>query len=234
VELTLFVKVQLEHASNPRREIFDVLWNTSSDCLTLNLTSLSRKVSRNIEKRLLKQANITVTIDIADITHLENIPAQPREDDYLTDMCSSLSSKESKTPFLVVKYFATNAVQSDRQELRSRRTTLPTNTQGTNGSCVVVPMIVDLTKIFGDSIVEPKILDVSNCQGSCDLLGNGVAFSNHATIIQRFKLLNGGESPRDVSCVPTKYVPQKLIISQENYYVLTEFQEMIVTECGCH
>lgn len=243
IEMTLFVLINLAHAKQPRREAMEVTWNTDMDCIPLSMTSLSKKISKNLRKRDLERANITVSIEVVRINSQSSQLTVPINSSYV-GICNALSEKTSNTPFLVVKYYSdepfstyissgsfqppgSNKQKRDIDHLEVGESNRPSN-------CSVVPLIVDLTEVYGSFIVKPQRLDISDCYGSCNVLLNSDSFSHHATILERLKLVKGGDVKREVGCVPIAYKSQDLLIYQWRYYVLVEFRDMIVTKCACH
>ena len=227
VRMTLLVIVELEHANNPRREVMNVKWDRSMDCIALNLTSLSRKVSRNLEKKNLQQANITISVEVVSIL------AQPQfsTSGYLTDMCNALTAKQTKVPFLVVKYFAE---KPNTMVPRKKRTPVSTEKHSNPGNCSVIPMVVDMTELY-DFVLLPKLLDVKNCYGACNQLHSPEQYNNHGLTLERHQLLSGESIKRDVSCVPVSYESEELLIWDNLYGTVSivKFPNFIVTECAC-
>lgn len=224
--ITLFVSAQLEHASRPRREVLQVTWDTQTDCFVLNLTSLTRKISRNLAKNELKQANVTISIEIVSIV-------MRAEDDHFADICHALAEKQTRKPFLVIKYYVDQSLPMTHS-LNKKRSTAPTPSLSSN--CSLVPLVVNLTKIFGSFILDPEYLDISDCSGSCNIMHNEEQFTMHARIIQRFKTsdTDGGNAKRDICCVPSSYKTKEVLLKIENGGLgIVRFEDMIVTGCSC-
>ena len=244
IEMTLLVVINLAHAKQPRREVMEVTWNTHTDCIPLSMTSLSRKISKNLQKRDLEQANITVSIEVVRVNSQASQLTIPINSSF-DDICTALADKTSNTPFFVVKYYSDEPfgdyissgspldLQPPVGNNRQKKDIDPSDSSRPS-NCSVVPLIVDLAEVYGPFIIKPQRLDISDCYGSCNVLLNYESFSQHATILERLKLVKGGDVKREVGCVPIAYKSQDLLIYQWRYYVLVEFRDMIVTECACH
>ena len=231
VRMTILVTVELEHATNPRREVMNVKWNQRMDCIALNLTRLSRKVSTNLEKNNLQQANITISVEV--VTTLSQPPFSMSS--YFTDMCNALATKHTKTPFLVVKYFAEKPnIMASREKRNPAPSEKPSEKPSNQGNCSVIPMVVDMKELY-DFVLLPKVLDVQNCYGSCSQLHGPEQYNNHGLTLERHQLLSGESIKRDVSCVPVSYKSQDLLIWDDSYGTVSivEFPNFIVTECAC-
>ncbi len=227
--MSLLISAELEHASRPRKEVLDIIWDTRKDCIALNLTSLSRKISRNLVKNQLEQANISVSVELVSRSR------QPHPTtDHIIDKCSAVAEKQSKNPFLVVKYFVEKPVDLSTLTSRQRKSaTVPTTT---SQNCSLVPLNANLTKIFGDSLLFPKVLDISDCYGSCNLLKNRNDFTIHAFLAETIKQtdVNAPLYTRKTSCVPVQYKPEYVLFTEDKkMFILVLFDNMIVTECGC-
>lgn len=247
VEMKLIVKVNLAHAKQPRESPMKMTWDTRVDCIPLKMTVLSKKISNNLRKNNLEEANITVTIEV-----LQTVSQRPFPTDHVNmtssniDICDGLAERRTNTPFLVVKYYSDevyNAYMSSGYSLgmqpvpdsKTKRDLLPVlRDSAGHSNCSIVPLVADLTEIYGSFIIKPRRLDISDCHGSCNSLSNSNSFTQHATIVDKLKLKKGGDFIRDICCVPVAYKSQRLLIFQSHYFVLVEFKDMIVTECACH
>ncbi len=228
--MTLLVSAELEHASRPRKQVLDIVWDTRLDCIALNITSLSRKISRNIEKNELEQANITVSVEVVSTSAQSEIPIT----EYIIDMCGALSEKQTKNPFLVVKYYVEEQSLdplTDSSRQKRNTVTRPTTSQ----NCSLVPLKVNLEKLFGGSLLYPKKVEISDCSGSCSVLRNRESFSFHASLVEKLKTLEANREnlKRTVCCVPSSYEDEALVISDDNNIMIVNFPEMRVTECRC-
>lgn len=243
LEMVLLVVVKLAHAKHPRQEIMTITWDTQTSCIPLSMTSLSKKISKNLEKRDLEEANITVTIEVVNISQLTDPVDSSSSSVGFLDVCNGLAGKRTNTPFFVVKYYSDdpfNAYMSSGSSLelqppnKRKRELLssPGNSDGPVNNCSIVPLVVDLTEVYGPFIIKPERVDISDCSGNCNVLVDSSTYTLHATILERLKLK--GTAKRDVCCIPIAYESQDLLIFHSYYLVLVQFKDMIVTECACH
>ena len=233
-------------------------WRMDSNCLRLNLTSLSKKVVNNLQKRGLEKSNITVSIEV--VTARDPEPILVTE--YFSDMdlqegCSALQLRSSNAPFLVMKYYdenhLTNLPLSDTEQttpppsrLRKRQsssepvdTSIPSPTTSTSSNswkgCSVVPLKVNLTKVIGDFIIQPKEMYVNDCSGSCNTGRNPDSFTLHSRIKEQHKLVEGVDNLQrsETCCSPSSYDQAKMLIRKDNYITIVSFPDIIVTGCQC-
>lgn len=230
-KMKLLVTAELEHATRPRKEVLDVIWDTRMDCIALNVTSLSHKIVRNLEKHQLQQANISVSIEVVSTRLQSEIPTT----EYFIDMCDALSEKQTKNPFLVVKYYVEEQPLDSLTDTSHQKRSAVTEPPTTSQNCSVVPLTANITKLFGDFILHPKELEISDCSGSCNVLRNRDSFSNHAYLVEKLKILDANRPTfkHKACCVPTEYKPEHLLISSYNRFMIVQFEEMRVTKCGC-
>ncbi len=229
--LTLLISAELEHASRPRKEVLDIVWDMRMDCISLNITSLGRKISRNLQKNKLEQANISVSVEL--VSSSGDI-AVPTTNDII-NKCSAVADKQSNNPFFVLKYYVEQPLDLLTVSSRQRKmATASPSSDSTN--CSLVPLIADLTSIFGESIIAPKTVNIYDCAGYCNLLRNSDDFSLHAILLERLKQKDpiASQYQRKASCVPIAYKPESLLFYEgEKMLVIVEFPKITVTHCGC-
>ena len=257
-ELTLLVVVELAHANKPRREVMRYSWRMDSSCLRLNLTGLSRKVVNNLQKRGLEKTNITVSVEVVAANDPEVTHETFALDTDLQEGCSALHNRKNNAPFLVMKYYDENSLTSvevpfsenevvtpspSRQQKRQSESdqsgagpsspTVPTTSDSWKG-CQVVPLRVNLTKVFGGFINLPTEMYINDCSGSCNTGRNTDSFTLHARIKEQIKLVEGVNTLQrsDTCCAPSSYEERYLLIRKENYFSIVSFP-MVVTGCHC-
>ena len=254
MDLTVLVIVELAHATKPRRELIRTSWRMDSDCLRLNLTSLSKKVVNNLQKRGLEKSNITVSIEVVDADAPELVQDAPLLDTDLREGCSSLHNRGKNTPFLVMKYYNENSLKSlpniipestNVNRPQKRDSDGSTETEGepaqptpsvggdAKKACGTVPLIVNFTKIYRNVIVFPKIYDIRDCSGSCT--GGNVTTSRHAMIKEEVKLTEGIDHIQRVEtcCAPSEYGGLDFLIIGDNQLSIVAFPDIIVKSCRC-
>ena len=252
LELTLIVKAILPHANKDRREVIVYNWRPVESCIRLNVTSLSKKIANNLQKRSIREVNITISIEVAGVRALSERAVEPSEPELL-DVCTTLGNRTRNTPFLAIKYFDKNAalrsllpqteelsgdeILQSLSHTQKRQAESPTPTrQDTNTikACDVIPLTVDLSEIYGSFIIDPQIVDIGDCSGFCSVVGNYDIFSLHAVTKERMRLSAENErTTRETSCVPVRFQPLQVLIAQDRYLVIVEFKDMVVSACGC-
>ena len=259
MDLTLLVVVELAHATKPRREVMNYSWRMDSTCLRLNMTGLSRKIINNLQKRGLEKTNISVSIEVVAAREPEVIQGTTIAlDTDLREGCSALRDRNSNEPFLVMKYYneeqlslAEDSSSEESSSSPSRQqkrqsgsgqpetptagtTTTSTSAPSWNG-CSVVPLTVNLTKVYGDFIVLPKEINIQDCYGSCDTGQNADRFTLHARIKERVRLTEGVNTIQrgDACCAPSSFKQQDMLIRKENYIAIVTFPDMVVAGCHC-
>ncbi len=256
MDLTLLVIVELAHATKPRREVMNYSWRMDSGCVRLNMTGLSRKIINNLQKRGLERTNISVSIEVVAAREPEIIQGNTIALDMdLQEGCSALRDRNSNEPFLVMKYYneeqlaqESSSSPSSRQQKRQTEsgsdkpetstadshTANSTSAPSWNG-CSVVPLMVNLTKAFGDFIILPKEINIQDCYGSCNTGQNAEKFTLHAKIKEQVKLTEGVNPIQrgDACCAPSSFKQQDMLIRKENYIAIVSFPDMVVAACHC-
>ena len=234
-------------------------WRMDSSCLRLNLTGLSRKVVNNLQKRGLEKTNITVSVEVVAARDPEVIQGTFALDTDLQEGCTALHNRNSNAPFLVMKYYDENRLTSSnipfsetdeavpsptRQQKRQSESdesgtdpsspTAPTTSDSWKG-CQIVPLRVNLTKVFGDFVIMPREMYINDCSGSCNTGRNPDNFTLHSRIKEQMKLVEGVDNiqRRETCCAPSSYDQRDLLIRKENYFAIVSFPEMVVTGCHC-
>lgn len=254
MDITFLVVVELSHATKPRREVLSYSWRMDSSCLRLNLTGLSRKIMNNLQKRGLEKTNVTISIEVVNANDPEFVQDTVALDMDLKEGCLALQQRNSNAPFLVTKYYDENLLstlqftdgevesspnrqqkrQSDEVEITDDQ--VPTTaTPDSSTGCGLVPLKVNLTKIFGEFVVLPKEIDIKDCYGSCNAGRNSESFTIHSTIKEQVKLIEGTDHIQrsELCCTPASYEHKELLIQKENYVALVIFPNMAVSACHC-
>ena len=232
--------------------------------MRLNLTGLSRKVVNNLQKRGLEKTNISVSIEVVTARDPEPVQGMMALDVDLQEGCTALHQRGSNTPFLVMKYYDENRLtsvtfsetHSDEESTTSTQnrpqkrqsssdassiesdddnsTTESPSATSSNG-CAVVPLKVNLTKIFGDFILLPTEMHINDCYGSCESGQSSEDFTLHSRIKEQIKLIEGEDRLQrsENCCAPSSYEQRDLLIRKENYIAIVYFPDMVVTGCKC-
>lgn len=249
IEITFRAIADIPQAYNSRTHVSSLVWNTNEDCIYLNLTSLSRKISKVLQKKNLNETNMTLVVPIVRVEELEldfqmdNSSIDPMHH----DLCTAMLQRETNDSFLIIK----NYNEMYLQEAFSKHPYPPTTFHKravseilTNYSiigkpengCAVVPLVVNLTEVYGDFIKAPIVTDVRDCNGRCTLLHDSSKFSKHGEIKERLKFLPGGESLSNYepSCMPIKFRPLHVVIGlQPKSEVIVQMSDLLVDKCAC-
>ena len=243
LEIRYVAKADIPEASSPRMHQSLQLWDTNEDCIALNLTILSKKIYKVLQKRSLKESNVSVTIEI---TNVKESTRNHTADALHHDLCTSLSQRGSNQSFLIIKNYADQSIHRlfDAENLEANTSSVKkreaindiANNSTASDSCRVVSLIVNLTEVYGDFIKAPVMTDIKDCSGECTSYKRNL-FSKHAEIKERLKLLPGGSqlSEFEPSCVPLRYRPLNVHISLRNKpsYVIVQLPDLIVDKCAC-
>lgn len=223
------------------------------------MTGLSRKIINNLQKRGLEKTNISVSIEVVAAREPEIIQGTTIAlDTDLQEGCSALHDRNSNEPFLVMKYYNEEQLSlaedssseesssspsrhqkrqsdSDQPETPTAGTTTTSTSAPSWNGCSVVPLMVNLTKTFGDFIILPKEIDIQDCYGSCNTGRNVDRFTLHAKIKEQIKLTEGVNAIQkgDACCAPSSFKQQDMLIRKENYIAIVSFPDMVVTGCRC-
>lgn len=259
-KITFRAVADIPQASNPRIHIANLLWNTNQDCVQLNLTSLSRKISKILQKKNLNETIMSLAVSIVRVEELEG-EFQPNAsvNPFHHDLCNSMLQRESNDSFLVIKNYDERGIQdqfsqqpgppasASAQKSHNNDKVLPmglsaagasvsVSRQHADSSCGVVPLVVNLTDVYGDFIKAPIVIDVRDCSGRCTLLHDSSKFSKHGEIKERLKFLPGGESLSNYepSCTPIKFQPLQVLIGlQAKSDVIVQMSDLVVDRCAC-
>ncbi|XP_060864899.1 protein decapentaplegic-like [Metopolophium dirhodum] len=101
--------------------------------------------------------------------------------------------------------------------------------------CQRYSMYVDFKDVgFSDWIQAPPGYDAFYCHGECTFpLANHINASNHAVMQTLMNSYNPASVPR-ACCVPTKLSSQTLLyVDDDGKFVVKNYPEMTVDECGC-
>lgn len=183
----------------------------------------------------------------------------------LQEGCSALQSRSSNEPFLVMKYYNEEQLahlsslsveedvgeestslpsshvqqkrQSESDQLKATVTppSVSTTTEPSSVGCSLVPLMVNLTRAFGDFIIEPIMLNIQDCYGSCSSGYDSDQFTLHAKIKEQVEMTEGAEAMKRSSacCSPSSYEQKDLLIRKDNYIALVSFPDMVVAGCHC-
>lgn len=101
--------------------------------------------------------------------------------------------------------------------------------------CQRRPLYVDFAEVgWSDWIVAPHGYEAYYCQGDCPFpLADHLNGTNHAIVQTLVNSVNPAAVPK-ACCVPTQLSPiSMLYMDEQNNVVLKNYQDMMVTGCGC-
>lgn len=231
-----------------REDVVTAFWNTSHDCMHLNLTRLGSRLSRPLQKRSTNESIVTIN---GTITYLdENTDTvTARQSAVYNDLCTVLSPRTSSRPFLVIKNYCEHEFVPCNQDMHStqRREISGVDQTGEiaqapeetitaregDSACKIVPLIVNLAEVYGEFIMAPREIDVKDCSGQCN---NGRIFSKHTEVKRRLRLLPGGENLPyfEPSCVPSEFKPIYMaIMLKDDSDIIVQMPDLLVEGCQC-
>lgn len=242
MEIRFLVEANIPQASNGRSYQSHLFWDTNEDCVVFNLTGLSKKIYRVLQKRNLNDSNVSVTVEITKMVESDSKIENNTINILHRDLCSALSQKETNTSFLIVKNY--NEMDTPRlTRWYSRRDTSAVSgnfstesIESSVASCETVPLVVNLTQVYGDFIKAPTVTDIKDCSGRCTLHLDGKYFSKHGEVKERLKLLPGGEmlSSFEPSCKVIQFRPLHVLINlQDKSDVIIQLCDLVVDKCAC-
>lgn len=246
LRLSFLAMANIPQAYNPRSDQSSFLWDTNQDCISINMTNLSKKISKVLQKRNLNESNVVLTLEITRVEEITDADiANTTLDALHRDICSSMQQRQSNDSFLVIKSYDDQEVFAERPPAYSvqkrEAPEVPSNAteEGTDKEehgCSVVPLVVNLKEVYGSFIKAPVVTDIRDCSGRCTLLHDGSKFSKHGEVKERLKFLPGGESfaSYQPSCMPIRFRPLHMLIKlQSKSYVIVQMLDLWVEECAC-
>lgn len=245
-DIAFLAKASMAEVSNPRTEQGIIRWNTREDCVVLNLTNLSKKIYKVLQRRNLNESNVSMVIEITrKVTRritLENDPAHSLQH----NICSDLSQRSTDDPFLVIKNYDEKMAdvignRGERQDITSNTihsvSEMNTvNATSPNNCCNKSSLVVNLAKIYGSFVKGPTDINIWDCTGECTITSNSNLFTHHATVKERLKLLPKGEALSDFQphCTPVAFKPLHVHFSVQNKSdVIVQLLDLVVGKCGC-
>lgn len=244
-------------STHKREYTIKFLWDTNVDCVSLNLTSVSRRIFNVLNRKNLNESGLTVKMEL--------IKAEPTSDtiedsmigSLRQDLCTSQSRRNSSVPFLVIKNYDENELALSFGDAMLEEQDRANYTDGIESTeeeteepereniaaefqkrCSRVPFLVDLVEVYGDFIKAPAVTDIGLCSGRCMLFLDSSIFSKHAEVKERLKLLPGGEALRlsnyEPTCMPVQFTPLHTLISLKNSSeVIVQIPDLVVEKCAC-
>lgn len=239
LDIRFLVQANVPPATNPRSYQPRILWNTTEDCVYLNLTRLSKRILKLIRNESTVKLRVEVTRLAESNERIEN--------DHINvarrDLCACLSQRRSNNSFLIIKNYdessvpftPPNAVAVSKRDV-SEIDHVNVSADAFINSCGVVPLIADLTEVYGDFIKAPTLTDVKDCSGRCTLLLDRPVFTKHGEIKERLKLLPGGEALSNFQpcCMPVRFKPLHVLIRlKDKSEVIVQMPDLVVDKCAC-
>lgn len=246
LELSFLFQALVPPATNPRSDQQTIFWNTNEDCMYLNLTALSKKILKIIQKRMLNQSNVKLKVEVTRVEESSQGIANNMLNAARHDLCASLSQRTSNNSFLIIKNYDDSSTtfvtpQPGPTRAVSKRDVAEINLNVSRDAilinpCGVVPLVVDLIQVYGNFIKAPTVTDVKDCSGRCTLLLDRLAFTKHGEIKERLKLLPGGEtfSNFEPCCKPVAFKPLNVLIRlRDKSEVIVQLPDLVVDKCAC-
>ena len=249
VKITWRAEATIPQAYNSRTYTDSLIWDTNEDCVCFNLSILSRKISKILQKKNHNETNMTLEVNLVRIEEVESQQDDSSFDPFHQDLCAALATRETNDSFLVIKNydeeyireeFATNPTPINKRSVAQLSLTnisdvsLPE--RKIEKGCSVKSLIVNLTEVYGEFMKAPIITDVRDCSGRCTLLHDSSMFTRHGEIKERLKFLPGGEalSNYEPSCMPIKFNPLLVLIGlQPKSEVIVQMLDVVVDTCIC-
>lgn len=239
LEVTFRVMANVFGTSNSRNDDPRETWDTNEDCFVLNMTTLSKKISRVLQKRNLNESKVHVSVEVINTRTRDSLSGNSTRRALNQDLCSVLSTRGTNDSFLVIKNYQEHfgpmvGVSTEFPSLAVEPNPRPTkdNSEG----CRVVPLVVNLAEVYGSFIKGPTRTDIKDCSGKCTLLQRSL-FSKHAEVKERLKLLPGGEELSNFkpTCIPMDLKPLHILISimEDTSGVIVQLPDLIVERCAC-
>lgn len=93
LELSFLFQALVPPATNPRSDQHTILWNTNENCVYLNLTALSKKILKIIQKRMLNESNVRLEVEVTRVEESSQRIENDTLDTARQDLCASLSRR---------------------------------------------------------------------------------------------------------------------------------------------
>ena len=247
MEMSFLAKAFIPQANNERESQVVQLWNTNENCIALNLTILARKISRVLYNKNLSESTVRVTVEVSRMRETSRVIPNNTITAQRHDMCAYLSQRGTNDSFLVIKNYGENNIapfsiishpslqRREVGETNMDNFTAPSEVK--DDHCGIVPLIVNLTEVYGPFIKDPVTLDIKDCSGMCSLPLDRELFSQHSQVKDRLKLLRGGDeslSRYTASCTPVSFKPVPIFISiRGSPDVIIQIQDLVVDKCKC-
>lgn len=252
LKMTLLVEVTLPEANMPRRQQIIYTWRTDESCVVLDMTALTKRITNFMRKHNPEETNATISVEVVTVgeSGLQNSTLEEGlRNVQLVATCDQLNqSRSENTPFLAVKYYNDSEMggteySSDEEEWqRTARDTVVSSSSSPassedaesqsqpSGNCSLVPLLANLTEVYGGFVIQPQVEDIKACKGTCSGFQR---YSTHALVKERLNWLSGGLNRLTVTCVPTAFKPLEFLIFQNGYLLIVKFRDIIAQECGC-
>ena len=237
-EISFGAKVGIAGAMNPRHDQGIMLWDTRENCITINLTNLSKKIYKVLQKRNLNESNVSLTFEVIR-TRTRHIIL---EDDPIRSLhhnfCSVLSQRSTNDTFLIIKNYDEKVtdVITDLKTSDPVHNVNELNSANPNSCCNRSSLVVNLTEIYGKLVKEPLDINIWDCTGECTASSNCNLFTHHASVKERLKLLPKGESLSHFQphCTPMMFKPFHVLFGvQASSDVIVQLLDLVVEKCGC-
>ena len=238
-EITFLVKANVTEVSITRTSQGAVLWDTREDCITLNLTILSKRVYKLMKKKNLNESNVSLVVEITRTRTILTTLEYNHIRSLNRNFCSFLSNRITNDSFLVIKNYDEKIEKRKKRNIKFSDASPNVNEPtiiNTNNCCNKSNLVVNLAEIYGDFVKGPTNINIWDCTGECTLASNSNLFSHHATVKERLKLLPDGEvltnyQPR---CTPVAFMPLHVLFSvKDKSDVIVQLLDLVVEKCAC-
>ena len=241
-DVILSITATIPHARTPRREAIELTWLPGQSCMPVDLTTLTKKISRNLIKQRRNETSVSVEIEFLSVIHYLSEPtggpASLLEREQYA-MCAALHVRTSNKPFLITKFFsddevimATDGVPASPVKRDAEKSNATSQNYTDNFGCSVKHLIASVTDVLGDFILHPRYIDIGTCGGSCPSYVSERT-KIHTLLILRMRQ-NLDAKDVDVCCVPIAFQSVEMLIRiQSGIIALVLVEDLIASECGC-
>jgi hypothetical protein len=255
IQLNVLISVTTPSMKGEKRKRIAINWNTTISCLSLDVSIPAKKLLKQLQLRNEKEGNISIQITGVKETRQPPVPSLT-----LTysdeEICQELGTRKFAKPFIVVKYareimykridsLAHQYVPMAKRETLTSSSSENKNdsknaTTPTTASCRAIDMQINLTQITRSVIVDPQVVNVRDCSGTCNLTIAHAIFKylhNHANSIPQPPISYSSENA-GACCVPAELDPITALTRTDTeghnmIYHLVEIPNAIVKSCHC-
>lgn len=122
---------------------------------------------------------------------------------------------------------------SEETKIRKRSRRSLKCTLNLNGGCCLDNFVVRFADFMGphaNNIIVPKSIDIRQCRGYCS---HGTISKAHGAILRAAQSKSASSEDSRLCCVPQRYKPFPILISNGNEITRKIINDVAVSECGC-